>query len=459
MIKDTIAAIATGITPAGIGIIRISGEDAFNVASSVFRRKSGVSIDSFESHRVYYGYVYDSDSLLDEILLIPMKGPHSYTGEDTVELQCHGGILVMRKILDVVLKAGAKCAEPGEFTKRAFLNGRIDLSEAEAVMDVISSENDLALNNSVKLMTGKLFDKISFIRSKLLYEVAYIESALDDPEHYSLDGYSDKLRETIVECINSLNSLKNSFNNGKILKDGVRTVILGKPNVGKSSLLNLLVGEEKAIVTHIPGTTRDVIEETLLLDSMMLRIVDTAGIRESDDVVEQIGIDKAINYAKEADLIIMMLDGSDTISEQDEQIFSFIRANNKKCVILLNKSDLSHVLSKEDISCYTSAKIIQFSTVDETGLDELKEFIKDQFYSGLLNINDDIFLTNARQAEALSDSIDSLNKVIVSIDDMMPEDFFSIDLNDAYISLGKIIGEGNDDDVINEIFGKFCMGK
>ncbi len=459
MHTDTIAAIATGMTPSGIGIIRVSGEDAFLIASSVFRKPNGNKIDKYENHRAYYGYIYDNDTVLDEVILLVFISPDSYTGENIVEIQCHGGILMMRRILELCIRKGARAAEPGEFTKRAFLNGKIDLSEAEAVMDVISSKNDFALKNSVRQMQGSLYEKIVDIREKILFETAFIESALDDPEHYDLTGYPEKLSIKLLEILRELEKLSDSFDDGRILSEGVRTVILGKPNVGKSSLLNILAGSERAIVTDVAGTTRDTIEENITIGGVVLQIVDTAGIRQSDDVVERIGIEKALTNARSADLIIMVIDSSEVITDEDEEILQFIKNNDRKCVILLNKSDLGNVTGPDEIACYTGNPVIVISAKDETGIDQLKKFIVDEYSKGFIKYNDEIFISNIRQKEALTEAIESLLCVAKSITENMTEDFFSIDLTAAYVSLGKIIGEQMDDDIINEIFGKFCMGK
>lgn len=459
MKTDTIAAIATGMTPSGIGIVRVSGEDAFSIASSVFHKKNGTQLSEFEDHKAYFGYVSDDDTVLDEVILLVFKGPASFTGEDTIEIQCHGGILMMKRILELCIKTGARAAEPGEFSKRAFLNGKMDLSEAEAVMDVISSKNDLALRNSVRQMQGSLFEKISLIREKIIYEIAYIESALDDPEHYDLTGYSDRLSEILLDILRQLEKLLDSFYDGRILTEGVKTVILGKPNVGKSSLLNILAGSERAIVTDIAGTTRDTIEESITINGILLNVVDTAGIRQSEDAVEQIGIKKAMDIAEDADLIILVIDSSEVLSEEDEEILQFVRTKQKKCVILLNKSDLTSVTGPDEIACITSNPVIMISAKDETGIDELKKYIVDEYSLGYLKYNDEIFISNVRQKEALSDAVNSLLCVAKSITEKMPEDFYYIDLKAAYDSLGLIIGEQTDDDVVNEIFGKFCMGK
>ena len=459
MNTDTIAATATGMTPSGIGIIRVSGEDAFSIASSVFHDKNGKPIDEYVHHKAYYGFVHDEDRVIDECILLVFKSPGSYTGEDTVEIQCHGGILVMRTILDLCIKNGARPAKPGEFTKRAFLNGRIDLSEAEAVMDVISSKNNLALSNSVKQLRGSLYKKITGIRKQILFETATIESALDDPEHYDLDGYPEKLSVKLLDILHELEKLADSFDDGRILSEGVRTVILGKPNVGKSSLLNILAGSERAIVTDIAGTTRDAIEESINIDGILLNICDTAGIRQSEDAVEKLGIEKALNVAKDADLIIMVVDSSEVLSAEDEEILHFIKKNEKKCVILLNKSDLNSVIGPDEIACYSNNPVIIVSAKDETGIDELKRFIVDEYSKGFIKYNDEIYISNARQKAALMDAISSLLCVARSIHENMSEDFYTVDLTAAYDYLGQIIGEQTDDDVIEEIFGKFCMGK
>ena len=459
MNTDTIAAIATGLSPSGIGIIRVSGEDAFNIASSCFRKINGDSIKKYENHKFYYGYVYEDDSILDEAIMLIFKGPNSFTGDDVVEFQCHGGILVMNKILKLCIKLGARPAEPGEFSKRAFLNGKIDLSKAEAIMNLISSKNEYALNNSIKHISGKLRDKITDIREKILYEIAYIESALDDPEHYDLTDYPVKLSDKLLVILKELENLSASFDDGRIITEGVNTVILGKPNVGKSSLLNILAGSQRAIVTEVAGTTRDIIEENINIGGVYLHVFDTAGIRNSEDIVEQIGIKKALDIAEDADFIILVIDSSKSLSDEDEEILSFVKRNNKKCVILLNKSDLDSVIGIDEISMYTNNPVMCISAKDESGIDELKKYIIDEYSKGYLKYNDEIFISNVRQRDALNNAIEALLCVAKSIKEGMPEDFYSIDLTASYDHLGNIIGEQMDEDVVNEIFGKFCMGK
>ena len=335
---DTIAAIATAMGNSGIGIVRISGENAVEVAEKVFREPGKKKLSEAESHTIHYGYVYDGDEAVDEVLLMLMRGPRSYTAEDTVEIDCHGGMLVTRRILETVLKAGARLAEPGEFTKRAFLNGRIDLSQAEAVIDVINAKNEYALQSSVSQLRGSVSKEIHEIREQIIYEIAFIESALDDPEHISLDGYGEKLLKVVLSVKKKLEKLIRSSSNGRVISEGVKTVILGKPNAGKSSLMNVLVGEDRAIVTDVAGTTRDILEEHIYLQGISLNVVDTAGIRDTEDVVEKIGVSRAMEEAKKADLIIYVVDGSRELDENDYQIMDFIK--ERKSVVLLNKSDL-----------------------------------------------------------------------------------------------------------------------
>lgn len=454
---DTIAAIATGMNNAGIGIIRISGEDSFDIALKIFFNKSGKKLKKLESHRVYYGFIKDGDETVDEVLLIALRSPKSFTMEDTVEIDCHGGNLVMRRILNTVIKNGARPAEPGEYTKRAFLNGRIDLSEAEAVIDVINSKNNYSLINSVKQLTGKLYEKISGLRNEIKYEIAYIESALDDPEHYDLDGYYDDLEIKTKDIINELNILKKSFKEGKIIKEGLSTVIIGKPNVGKSSLLNILTGEESAIVTDIAGTTRDIIEQNIMINNLSLRLIDTAGIRDTEDIIEKIGVEKTYKYANEADLILMLIDSSVSLDDSDIEIIKYI--DDKNCIILLNKSDLPVKTTIEDVNKYTGKTVMQISSKDETGIKEFKEKIEEMFISGNTGYNDEIVITNERHLYLIDKTTESLNMVLDGINQKIPEDLISIDLMNSYDSLGSITGEKTDDDIIEEIFSKFCMGK
>ena len=460
---DTIAAVATAMSSSGIGIIRVSGDEAFSIGDQIFRKYRSDDEESHlwnpgqESHKVFYGHICDRGEIVDEVMVLVMKGPHSYTAEDTIEIQCHGGILVMKKILETVIRYGARPAEPGEFTKRAFLNGRMDLSQAEAVMDVINARNQYALKSSVSQLNGKVSGKIRELRAKILYEIAFIESALDDPEHISLDGYPDRLRQILKPVIEETEKLLDSADNGRVMKEGIRTVILGKTNAGKSSLMNVLLGEERDIVTDIAGTTRDILEEQIQLEGISLNVVDTAGIRNTSDVVEQIGVTRAKNAAESADLIIYVVDSSVPLDDNDRHIMEMIKG--QKAVILLNKTDLPAVVGAEDLIKLTEYPIIGISAKEGTGIDELEDQVKSMFYEGEIDFNDQIYITSVRHKTALTESCRSLKMVMESIDSGMPEDFYSIDLMDAYEQLGTIIGEAVEEDLINEIFGRFCTGK
>lgn len=456
--NDTIAAVATGMTNSGIGIVRISGNDAFEVIDRIYRAKfSDKKLSAADSHTVHYGYIYDGENIVDEVMVLILKSPNTYTRENTVEIDCHGGYFVTRKVLETVLKNGARAAEPGEFTKRAFLNGRIDLSQAEAVIDIINSSNDFALKASVKQLNGNVSEKIKELRSNIIYNIAFIESALDDPEHISLDNYSEKLLPIIKNIEKELDTLLKNADNGRVLTEGIKTVIVGKPNAGKSSLLNLLLGEDKAIVTDIAGTTRDILEERIHLNGLDLILVDTAGIRETEDIVEKIGVERAKTHLNDADLIIYVADASKELNQDDEEIIDLIK--DKKTIVLLNKTDLKTVLTKKELEIKTNQKVIPISAKENKGIDEFTDLIKNMFLSGEINYNDEVFITNLRHKEAITEAYNSIKMVHKSIEDEMPEDFYTIDLMNAYEQLGNIIGEAVNDDLVNEIFSKFCMGK
>ena len=457
-VVDTIAAIATASGNSGIGIIRVSGDEAIEIVDKIFKSvNSDKKLVNVKSHTINYGHIVDNDKVIDEVLVSVMNGPHSYTGEDVVEINCHGGMIVIRKILEIVLKNGARTAEPGEFTKRAFLNGRMDLSQAEAVMDVINAKNEFALSSSIEQLNGRVSEKIKSLREKIIYNIAFIESALDDPEHISIDGYSEKLSKILEEVNGELSRLINNFDNGRIVKEGVKTVILGKPNAGKSSLLNLLLGEERAIVTDIEGTTRDTLEESINLNGVFLNLIDTAGIRDSEDVVEQIGVNKAKELAEKSDLVIFVADASKELDENDKEIINLIK--DKQAIVLLNKSDLGTIINEKNVSEFDNKPVITFSAKTGDGLDELENKIRNLFYEGKVKYNDELYITNARQKESLINAKNSIEEVIKSVENDMPEDFYSIDLMDAYTYLGQIIGESVEDDLVYEIFSKFCMGK
>lgn len=457
-LTDTICAIATGMGNAGIGIIRISGSEAINIASKVFKPANDKKVvKTMKSYTAAFGGVYDGDNMIDEGILLLMKGPHTYTCEDVCELQCHGGVHVLKEVLEAVIKAGARIAEPGEFTKRAFLNGRIDMSQAESVMDIINAKNDFAVKSSLVQLKGELKDRITEMRDTILYNTAFIESALDDPEHYSLEGYPQKLRVIVDNMVDNVDKLLATYDNGRVLKEGIKTVIAGKPNAGKSSLLNLLLGEDRAIVTEIEGTTRDTLEEVVNINGIILNIVDTAGIRSTDDVVEKIGVDKALKNVDNADLILYVVDGSKQLDDNDSQIISHIKGRN--VITVINKSDLDIVVDKLLISEELPGDIIEISAKYGDGKEELYNILNDKFFSGQLQYNDELYITNSRHKDELIKTRESLSKVIESIDMGMEEDFFSIDLLDAYEHLGMILGETMRDDLADKIFAEFCMGK
>lgn len=456
--ETTIAAISTAMSASGIGIVRISGPEALEVVSRIYRSKGGKKkIKEVNTHTIHYGYIYDNEELIDEVLVMVMHAPRTFTGEDTVEIDCHGGVYAMKRVLETVIKNGAKIAAPGEFTKRAFLNGRLDLSQAEAVMDVIQAKNEYALKSSMDQLRGSVHRAIQEIRSSLIYHIAYIESALDDPEHISLDGYPQELLKIVDKEQEEIENLLKTASDGKIIQEGIKTVILGKPNAGKSSLLNVLVGENRAIVTDIAGTTRDILEEYITLHGITLKMVDTAGIRETEDIVEKIGVGRAKDIAMDADLILYVVDSSTPLDENDEQIISMLEG--KKAIVLYNKTDLSPVVDIQELKTRTGHSVIPISAKEETGIRELEEKIKSLFFSGSITFNDEVYITNARHKEALEEAASSLRLVRQSIELGMPEDFFSIDLMNAYECLGRILGESVGEDLVNEIFSKFCMGK
>lgn len=473
MEQDTIAGIATALSESGISIIRISGPDAINIVNDLFESvRKDFQLKDALTHTIHYGKIICNHKILDEVLVSVMKEPNTYTKENIVEINCHGGVLITRKILDLLLHNGIRMSEPGEFTKRAFLNGRIDLTKAEAVMDLIQSKNDFALKNSMNQLSGYLFDTIKDLRNQIIYEIAFIESALDDPENYDLNGYPEKLQKVLAGIINRLHDMIAHTDDGKMLKEGINTCIVGKPNAGKSSFLNQLIGQDKAIVTDIAGTTRDVIEEKIQLGGFSLNLVDTAGIRETNDQIEKIGVEKARKYASEADLIFYIVDASSHLDRSDDEIIDMIK--DKPCIILLNKADLkivtdtSMILEKTKFKHY---KIVSYSVKDdftslsgekiskEKGIIYIKSVIEDLLFSGGISFDDEVVITNLRHKNNLIQARESLLLVMNSIQNHLSEDFYSIDLMTAYQELGFIIGEEVEDDLVNEIFEKFCMGK
>lgn len=458
MKADTIAAISTAMSASGIGIVRMSGSEVFEIIDRIYQSKGKKKkLSQVATHTIHYGYIMDGSEMVDEVLVMVMRGPRSFTAEDTIEINCHGGVYAMKRILETVIKNGARPADPGEFTKRAFLNGRMDLSQAEAVIDVINAKNEYALKSSVSQLRGSVMEAIKEIREQIIYHIAFIESALDDPEHISLDGYGDELQKVNDQLIGKLEKLIASSEDGKMIKEGIRTVIVGKPNAGKSSLLNILVGEDRAIVTDIAGTTRDTLEETIQIHGISLNIVDTAGIRSTEDVVEKIGVSRAIEYAKDADLIIYVVDSSTELDENDSEIIELLR--NKKAIILLNKTDLPMVTSEEMLKERLDKPVIPISAKENKGIDYLETTLKEMFFHGEISFNDEVYITNIRHKTALADALAALKQVRESVEMGMPEDFYSIDLMSAYEELGGIIGESVGEDLVNEIFSKFCMGK
>ncbi len=468
MNNDTIAAISSGLTESGIGIVRMSGPDSFAVAEKIFCTRSGLPVDLTESNRVRYGFVRNvsretsGTELLDEVLLINLKGPHSYTGEDTIEIDCHGGVLMMRRILETMISAGARLAEPGEFTRRAFMNGRIDLAQAEAVIDVINARNDRAIKASVGQLRGDISAKISGMREVILKDTAFIEAALDDPEHYNVSDVDEELKEHINASLGQLEKLIRSYRYGKLVREGINTVIIGKPNAGKSSLLNALLGEERAIVTQIPGTTRDTIRESISLGSLSLNLMDTAGIRRTDDVVESIGVKRALDSIRDADLVLCVIDASVPIGEEDRDILRYIRDLSVRVLFLFNKSDLAAAVDTDELlrsMPEDKREHLSISALTHDGIGKLTEVIEEMFSMGEISYNDEVMVSSMRHVELLKAAAESLKSVLRSIDDGMPEDFYTVDLMDAYTALGQIIGESVDDDLVNEIFASFCMGK
>lgn len=473
MQEETIAGIASGMG-GGISIIRISGENALQVVGSIFRTKKYLSnlqkeekkniiwksdyFEKKETHTVHYGFIVnDQKEILDEVIVVLMKEPNSYTKEDVVEIDTHGGNYVVKKILNELLHHGARLAEPGEFTKRAFLNGRIDLSQAEAVMKLISSQNDFSYQSALNQLEGEVSQYIEKIRQDILHQLGYIEAALDDPEHISLDGFAEQLREIMIGHIQKLNKLLLNFDDGRMKSEGINTVIVGKPNAGKSSLMNLMLQQERAIVTNIAGTTRDVLEEKVVLGNIILNLIDTAGIHETEDIVENMGVDKAVDYIEKADFIIYVMDASDKLNEADEQIIQLLQ--DKKGIILFNKSDLNLVLNEKEINSRLNWTIIPFSNETKQGLEQLKEYITNSFLKGDIQYNDQVYITSVRHKNAVESAVQSLEQVVQTIDDGMPEDFYTIDMMEAYQSLGLINGETASEDLVNKIFSDFCMGK
>lgn len=455
--ENTISGIATALVESGIGIIRISGNQAVEIAGKILRTKGGKPLDIRESHRIRYGFVFDGEKEIDEVLVSTFLAPKSFTGEDTVEINCHGGILLMQKVFQATLKAGARPAEPGEFSKRAFLNGRIDLSQAEAVADLISAKSEDSIRSSLSLLQGSLKEKIKGMRSRILEDTAFIEAALDDPEHISLEGFSEQCQAHVEGILSEISELLKHQREGKLLKEGIQTVIVGKPNAGKSSLLNCLVKADKAIVSNIPGTTRDTVEEDIRIGSLSLHLMDTAGIRETEDIVEEIGVNRAKEGIEKADCVLLVLDGSLPLEEEDRKILALLEG--KKVLVLLNKMDKESILQKEELEKATGFPVLPISAKEGRGIEELGQKLEELFYTGSLSFSTETYIHSERQIAALEEAKSALELVLEGIRLELSEDFLSIDLMGAYNALGRILGEDVSEDLINEIFAKFCMGK
>lgn len=460
MAIDTIAAIATAPGEAGIGIIRISGKKAVEIGDKIFKGKRINKLSEGKQRYLNYGYIIDpkNNEKIDEVLVVYMKEPYTYTTEDIVEINCHGGIISVRRILEVVMENGARMAEPGEFTKRAFLNGRIDLSQAEAVMDLISSKTDTSFDVSLNQLEGSISKEVSILRQKVLGMLAHIEASIDFPEHDEEYATYQQLRVNGDSILNRITELLDTVYTGRILREGLKTIILGKPNVGKSSLLNRILRENRAIVTDIPGTTRDIIEEYVNIKGIPLKIVDTAGIRETDDIIERMGVDRAKALINESDLIIAVFDASSRLTDEDMEIINL--ATNKKSIVLLNKTDLEGKISNQDIRKHLpDTRIISTSMITGTGIDILEETLKDLFFAGEVKIKDDVIVTNVRHKNQLLKAKENIEDAIKAIEAELPYDLIEVDLKDCWENLGEITGETVGEDLIDKIFQDFCIGK
>lgn len=455
---DTIAAVSTSLGEGGVSIIRVSGDKALPIVDSIFKGKNGKSLKDMKTYTMRYGFIVDKDSqeVIDEVIVSFMKGPRSFTAEDTVEINCHGGVVSTNRVLKETLKAGARLAERGEFTKRAFLNGRIDLSQAEAVIDIINAKTELSMKSAIKQSEGRISKEMFKIRQELLGLIAHIEATVDYPEDDLEEFTSKQVNNKLKDIIININKLLSTAEEGKMLKEGIKVVIVGKPNVGKSSLLNALLDDNRAIVTDIPGTTRDVIEEYINIDGIPIKLIDTAGIREAKDVVEKIGVDRSKEKIEEADLIILMLDLSRKLDKEDQEIIDFIK--NKKYIVLLNKNDLNKEIDEKDLNKLNSNYIINTSVKTGDGIDKAKECIKELFFKGDIN-TEDIYITNNRHKEALIRAKESLNSAINILNNVEAIDLASIDIRNAWSYLGEITGETVEEDIIDKIFSEFCLGK
>ena len=454
---ETIAAISTPRGEGGIGIIRISGDDSFEILNKIFKAKNPNKDLGF--YKFNYGFIFDEDQMLDEAMVVRMKGPKTYTCENIVEINCHGGYLVTQKILELVLKKGARHAEKGEFTKRAFMNGRIDLSQAEAVMNIIQGKTEKSISLSLEQLRGDLRDKIKNLKKLLLDVTAHVNVVLDYPEEGIDEPLPAHLRDNLTNVHMEINKLINSYDKGKKIKEGIKTAIIGKPNVGKSTLLNSLLKEERAIVTHIPGTTRDIIEEVINVRGIPLVLVDTAGIRETEDLVENIGVEKSKEIIEKSDLILFVLDASRELEKDDHQIINLIKEKNKKAIILLNKIDLSRKIKREDVDFF-KGEILEISAKEETGMEEMEERIYNYILEeDVEDSSEKLIITNIRHKSALEKTKEAVENIFETIDSEMPMDLISVDLKEALDSLSEITGEISSEDILDHVFSNFCVGK
>ena len=451
--NDTIAAISTSLGIGAISIVRMSGTDAIKIANKIFSK----DLENVKSHTINYGFIKENGEVIDEVLISVMKAPHTYTTENIIEINCHGGITTTNKVLETLLKNGARLAEPGEFTKRAFLNGRIDLSQAESVIDIINAKSNREALEGMKQLEGFLAEEINKIKKELLKLMANIEVSIDYPEYDTPEVIEEEILKTIENSINKLNKLERSFDNGKLIKEGIKTAIIGRPNAGKSSLLNAILKEERAIVTEYEGTTRDTIEEYVNINGITLKLIDTAGIRTTQNEIEKIGIEKSKKMAKEADLVIYIIDASKDLNEDDEEILNIVIP--KKTIIILNKLDLVPKIDEKTEIIKNFENVIKISALKKEGIEDLYNKITELFNLDVINIDNEIVITNERHKKIIKDAIINLNKSKEALKNNMPIDIIAIGLKDVLTNLGEITGEEASEEIINEIFSRFCLGK